>query len=147
MAVGRETVAGEVDVVADALRAVAVVANAVEAAGRVAAQARGVDGSSDAAGSCQGSLDGGSDLVHPDNVDDVVRTPGDGGDTVAASVDVDDDAVLCDGVGAGEEEVDIHRIEVALTLLLVGDGLVTVDDLVGATVDEFAGHAHLADGL
>ncbi len=147
MAVGRETVAGEVDVVADALRAVAVVAYAVEAAGRVAAQASGVDGSGDVAGACQGRLDGGSHLVHADDVNHIVWAPGDGGDTVAAAVDVDDDAVLGDGVGAGEEEVHIHRIEVALTLLLVGDGLVTVDDLVGAAIDEFACHAHLADGL
>ena len=63
MAVGRETVAGEVDVVADALRAVAVVAHAVETAGRVATQARGVDGSSDVAGTSQGGFDGWRHLV------------------------------------------------------------------------------------
>ena len=54
MAVGREAVAGEVDVVADALRTVAVVAHTVETAGRVAAQARGVDGCSDVAGAGKG---------------------------------------------------------------------------------------------
>lgn len=147
MAVGREAVAGEVDIVADALRAVAVVAHAVEAAGRVATQAGRVDGSGNVAGAGQGSFDGGSDLVHADDVDHVVRAPGDGGDAVAAPVDVDDDAVVGDGIGAGEEEVHVHRVEVALTLLLVGDSLVAVDDLVGAAVDEFAGQAHLADGL
>ena len=147
MAMGWETVAGEVDVVADALRTVAVMAHAVEAAGRVATQAGRVDGSGDVSGAGQGCIDGGGDLVHADDVDHVVRAPGDGGDAVAAAVDVDDDAVVGDGVGAGEEEVHIHRVEVALTLLLVGDGLVTVDDLVGAAVDEFLGQAHLADGL
>ena len=50
MTVGRETVAGEVDVVADALRRVAVVAHAVDLARRVTAQSRGVDGGSDVAG-------------------------------------------------------------------------------------------------
>ena len=50
VAVGRKTVAGEVDVVADALRTVAVVAHAVEFAGGVAAQAGRVDGRSGVAG-------------------------------------------------------------------------------------------------
>ena len=105
---GWETVAGEVDVVADALRRVAVVARAVDLAGRVAAQAGGVDGGSDVAGTLQGGLHAGSHLVHPDDVDHVVRAPGDGCHTVAAAIDVDDDAILCDGVGAGEEVVHVR---------------------------------------
>ena len=147
MAVGWETVAGEVDVVADALRAVAVVAHTVEAAGRVATQTGGVDRSGDVAGAGKCGLDGGSDLVHPDDVDHVVWAPGNGGDAVATAVDVDDDAVLGDSVGAGEEVVHIHRIEVALALLLVGYGLVTVNDFVIAAVDELVGQSHFADGL
>ncbi len=147
VAVGREAVAGEVDVVADALRAVAVVAHAVKTAGRVAAQASGVNWGSNIAGTCQSGFDGGSNLVHPDDVNHVVRAPGDGGDAVAASVDVDDHAVLGDGVGAGEEEVHVHRVKVALPLFLGCDSLVSVDDLVVAAVDELAGQTHLADGL
>ena len=147
MAVGRETVAGEVDVVADALRGVAVVANAVEAARRVAAQACGVDGRSSVACAGKGRLDGRSHLVHADDMDDVVRAPGDSGDAVAASVDVDNHTVLGNGVGAGQEVVHIHRVKVALALLLVGDGLVAINDLVVATIDEFACQSHLADGL
>ena len=147
VAVGREAVAGEVDVVADALRAVAVVAHAVKPAGGVATQACRVDGRGDVAGARQGGLDGGSDLVQPDDVNHVVRSPSDGCDAVAAAVDVDDDAVLGDGVGAGEEVVHVHRVEVALTLPLVGDGLVAVDDLVIATVNQALGQTHLADGL
>ena len=77
----------------------------------------------------------------------VVRAPGDGSDAVAAAVDVDDDAVLGDGIGTGEEVVHVHGVEIALALLLVGDGLVTVDDLVVAAVNELLGQAHLADGL
>jgi len=50
VAVSREAVAGEMDVVADALRRVAVVAHAVDLAGRVAAQAGGVDGGCHVAG-------------------------------------------------------------------------------------------------
>ena len=144
---GGETVAGEVDVVADALRRVAVVAHAVEAAGRIAAQTCGVDGCGNVAGAGECGLYGRRHLVHTDDVDDIVRSPGDGGDTVAATVDVDDDAVLGDGVGAGEEIVHVHRVEVALAFLLVGDGLITVDDLVVAALDELLGQAHFADGL
>ena len=147
VAVCREAVAGEVDVVADALRAVAVVAHAVEFAGGVATQAGRVDGRGDVAGSGQGSLDSGGYLVQPNHVNHVVRAPGDGSDAVAAAVDVDDDAVLGDGIGTGEEVVHVHGVEVALALLLVGDGLVTVDDLVVAAVDELPGQSHLADGL
>ena len=54
MAVGRETVAGEVDVVADALRRVAVVAHAVQFARRVTAQTGSVDGSGHVAGALKG---------------------------------------------------------------------------------------------
>ena len=147
MAVSRETVAGEVDVVADALGRVAVVAHAVDLARRVAAQSGRVDGRCRVAGTLQGRLDTGSHFVHPDDVDDVVRTPGDSGDAVAAAVDIDDDAVVGDGIGAGEEIVGIHRIEVALARLLGRRGLVTIDDLVVTAVDEGTGEAHLADGL
>ena len=147
MAVGREAVAGEVDVVADALRAVAVVAHAVKTAGGVAAQACRIDGGGDVAGAGQGGLDGGSHLVQPDDVNHVVRSPGDGCDAVAAAVDVDDDAVLGDGIGTGEEVVHVHCVKVALAFLLVGHSLVTVDNFVVAAVYEFAGQSHLADGL
>ena len=147
VAVGREAVAREVDIVADALRAVAVVAYAVEATRRVAAQACRVDGGGDVTGASECGLNGGGNLVHPDDVDHVVRTPGDGGDAVAATVDVDDDTILGDGVGAGEEVVHVHRVKVALAFLLVGNSLVTVNDFVVAAVDEFASQSHLADGL
>ena len=147
VAMGRETVAGEVDVVADALRAVAVVAHAVEAAGRITAQTRRVDGSSDITGTSQGSLDGGCYLVQSDDVNHVMRSPSDSGNTVATSVNIDDDAILSDGIGAGEEVVHVHRIEVAFALFLIGDGLVTVNDLIGATLDEFTGQPHLTDSL
>ena len=50
VAVSWEAIAGEVDVVADALRAVAVVAHAVQPARRVATQAGSVDGCSRVAG-------------------------------------------------------------------------------------------------
>ena len=60
---GREAVAGEVHIVADALRRVAVVAHAIDLAGRVAAQAGRVDGCGGVARSCQGGLDGGGYLV------------------------------------------------------------------------------------
>ena len=147
MAVSRETVAGEVDVVADALGAIAVVAHAVEAARGVAAQAGGIDGGSNVAGPSQSGLNRWGHLVHPDDMYHVVRSPGDGGDTVATAVDVDDDAILSDGIGTGEEEVHVHRVEIALALFLVGDGFVTVDDLVMAAADEFGRQPHLADGL
>jgi len=147
VAVGRETVAGEVDVVADALRRVAVVAHAVDLAWRVAAQAGGVDGGSDVAGTLQGGLNAGSHLVHPDDVDHVVRPPGDSSDAVATAVDVDDHAVLGDGVGTGEEVIHIHGVEIALARLLGRRGFVPVDDLVVAAVDEFFGEPHFSDGL
>ena len=147
VAVGREAVAREVDVVADALRRVAVVTHAVEAARSVAAQTRRVDGSSGVAGTGQGGLEGRRHLVHPDEVDDVVRSPGDGCDTIAAAVDVDDDAVLGDGIGTGQEVVHVHRAEVTLTRLLGRFGLVAVDDLVLAATDEVVGQTHLTDGL
>ena len=142
-----EAVAREVDVVADALRGVAVVAHAIEAAGGVTSQAGGVDGGSDVAGSSKCCFDSGSNLVQSDDMYHVVRAPSDGGDAVAASVDVDDNAILGDGVSAGEEVVHIHSIEIALALLLGGNRLIAVDDLIGATIDEFARQPHLADGL
>ena len=100
MAVGRKAVAGEVNVVADALRTIAVVAHAVETAGGVAAQTGGIDGCGDVAGAGKRCLDGGSDFVHANDVDDIVRSPGDGGHAVSTTVDVDDDAVLGNGIGA-----------------------------------------------
>ena len=147
MAVGRETVAGEMDVVADALWAIAVVAHTVQFAGGVAAQTGRVDGRCNVAGTGKGGLEGGSHFVKPNDMNHVVRPPGDSGDAVAATVDVDDDTILSDGVGAGEEIVNIHRVEVALALFLVGYGLVAVNDLVIAAVDEFLGKSHLSDGL
>ena len=147
MSVGGETVAGEVDVVADALRRVAVVAHTVDLAWRVAAQAGRVDGRCRVAGAVKCRFHTGGHLVHADDVDHVVRPPGDGGHAVAAAVDVDDDAVLGDGVGAGEEVVGVHRVEVALARLLGCLGLVAVDDVVVAAVDQVLGQTHLADGL
>ena len=52
--VGRETVAGEVDVVADALGRVAVVAHTVNLTRRGAAQTGSVDGSGHVAGALEG---------------------------------------------------------------------------------------------
>ena len=63
VAVGREAVAGEVDVVTDALQAIAVVAHAVKTARRVTPQASGIDGRGCVAGAGKCGLDGGGDLV------------------------------------------------------------------------------------
>ena len=147
MAVGRETVAGEVDVVADALRAIAVVAHAIEAAGRVASQTGRVDGGSDVAGTGKGSLDRGGDLVHPDDVNNIVRAPSDGGNAVATSVNIDDHTILGNGVGAGKEVVHVHRIKIALAFLFGRFGFVSVNDFILAAIDEFTRQSHLTDGL
>ena len=147
VAVSWEAIAGEVDVVADALRAVAVVAHAVQPARRVAAQAGGVDGRGDVASAGKSGFDGGSYLVHADHVDHVVRPPSDGGNAVTTSVDIDDDAILGDGISAGKKVVHIHRIKVALAFLFGRFGFIAVNNLILTTLDEFTGQPHLTDGL
>ena len=147
MAVGWETVAREVDVVANALRAVAVVAYAVETAGCVAAQACRVDGRCRVAGTGKSRLDGRCHLVHPNDVDYIVWSPSDSSNTVSSSVNIDDDAVLGDGIGAGEEIIHVHRIEIALACLFGCLCQVTVDNLVVAAVDDVLCEPHLAYGL
>ena len=147
VAMGRETVAGEVDVVADALRGVAVVAHAINLAGCVTAQAGRVDGCSDIAGARQCGLDRGGNLVEADDMNHIVRSPRDGGDTVATSVNVDDDTVLSNRIGAGQEVVHIHGIKVALALLLSRFGLVSINHLIVSVVNELLSQTHLTDGL
>ena len=147
VAMGREAVAGEVDVVANALRGIAIVAHAVDAAWRVAAQPCRVDGSGRVAGSGKGGFDGWSHLVHSDDMNHVMRAPGDGGNAITATINVDDDAILGDGVGTGQEIVGIHCAEIALASLFGRNGLVSVDDFVVATFYKLMGQTHFTDCL
>ena len=69
-------VAEEVDVVADALRGVAIVADTVGLTGRLDVEAGGIDGRRGAAGSGEGGLYGLGHLVQADDEDDSFRAPG-----------------------------------------------------------------------
>ena len=139
-------VAEEVDVVADALGGVAVVADTVGLTGCVDVETGGVDGRSGAAGTGEGCLYGLGDLVDADDEDDLLRAPGDGGDTVAVAVDVDDDAVFGDGIGAGEIDIGGEGTDVHLHLRLIAFDEVTVEHVVTAFGTESIGDADVADG-
>ena len=84
-------VAQEVYVRADAVGTVAVVAYAVGLTGCVQVEALCVDGCGGAACTGYGSLNGGCHLVHSDDMYHLLRSPGDGGDAVAVTIDVADD--------------------------------------------------------
>ena len=139
-------VAEEVDVVADALGGVAVVADTVGLTGCVDVETGGVDGRSGAAGTGEGCLYGLGDLVDADNEDDLFRAPGDGCDTVAVAVDVDDDAVFGDGIGAGEIDIGGEGTDVHLHLRLIAFDEVTIEHVVTAFGTESIGDADVADG-
>lgn len=139
-------VAEEVDVVADALGGAAVVADTVGLTGCVDVETGGVDGRSGAAGTGEGCLYGLGDLVYADNEDDLFRAPGDGCDTVAVAVDVDDDAVFRDGIGTGEIDIGGEGTDVHLHLRFVAFDEVTVEHVVTAFGTESIGDADVADG-
>ena len=139
-------VAEEVDVVAYALGGVAVVADTVGLTGCVDVETGGVDGRSGAAGTGEGCLYGLGDLVDADDEDDLLRAPGDGCDTVAVAVDVDDDAVFRDGIGTGEIDIGGEGTDVHLHLRFVAFDEVTVEHVVTAFGTESIGDADVADG-
>ena len=86
-------------------RGQAVAAFACDGARRVLAEADAVRRAGVALDPCIGCVHVCCDLVGADDVDDLVRSPDDRGDSVAGAVDVDDLAFKGDGVGAGQHEV------------------------------------------
>ena len=108
------------DIVADALGGVAVVAHAILLAGCVNVEAGSIDGRGRRAGTLQGSLHVLRHLVHADDEDDVLWSPCDGCHAVAVAVDVDDDAILRYGIGGRQVVVGMEGAEVHLLLLFGG---------------------------
>ena len=138
-------VAEEVDVIADALGRVAIVADSVGLTGCLDIEAGSIDGRRGAAGTGEGCLYGLGDLVDADDEDDLLRAPGDGGDTVAVAVDIHDDTVFGDGVGAGKVDISGESTNVHLYLRLVAFDEVTVEHVVTAFLTEGIGDADVAD--
>ena len=97
----------KVDVTADALRRVAVVASAVDSARGVDVEPLGIDGRCRAAGSGQCSLYRLGHLVESDDEDDFFRSPRDSGYPIAVAIDVHDDTIFRYGVGT--RQIDICR--------------------------------------
>ena len=139
-------VAEEVDVVADALGGVAVVADTVGLTGCIDVKTGRIDGRSSASSTGEGCLYGLGDLVDADDEDDLLRAPDDGGDTVAVAVDVDDDAVFGDGIGAGEIDIGGEGTDVHLYFRFVAFDKVAVEHVVTAFGTEGVGNADVADG-
>ena len=87
-------VSQEVDVAANALRGIAVMAYAVGAAWRVDVKTLGIDGGCCTTRPGKGGLYCLGHLVDADHEDHLLGSPGDGCHSVAVAVDIHDDAIL-----------------------------------------------------
>ena len=88
------TVAQEVNVATDALRHIAVVASAINPAGRADVKTLGINWGCRAASPGQCCLYRLGHLVETDDEDDLLRPPGDSSHTIAIAVDIHDDTVF-----------------------------------------------------
>ena len=139
-------VAEEMDVAADALGGVAVVAYAIHLARGLDVEAGGIDGRGGATGTGQGGLYRLGHLVEANDEDDLLGSPRDGGYTIAVAVDVDDDAILGNGVGTGEIDIGGEGAHIHLYFLIGILHEVAIEHLKGASVAKGLGDAHVANG-
>ena len=139
-------VAQVVNVVADGLGGVAVVAHAVLLTGGIDVEPCSIDGRGSTTGAGQGCLDGLCHLVQSDDEDDLLGTPGDGCHTVAVAVDVDDDAILGDGIGTGEIDINGEGPEIHGLLLFWRLHEIAVQHLKRSPTLQRSRNAEVADG-
>ena len=114
-------VAQEMNMVAYTLRRIAIVAHAVGLARCADVKTCRVYRSCRRAGTGQSRVDGLCYLIKSDDKDDMARAESNGCHTVAVTVDIDNHAVLCDGVGTRKIIVGTERLQIYL------DSLGTVD--------------------
>ena len=138
-------VAQEMDVAADALRGVAIMADAIDQAWRFDIEPLCVDRRCDATCSGKCRLNGLCHFVEPDDEDDFLRSPGDGSYTVAIAVYIHDDTVFGYGIGTGEIYVSSEGAEVRLLFFLWRLDRVAVDDIECASVFQQLRDAEIAD--
>ncbi len=139
-------IAEEVNVVTDGVGRVAVVADAIYLTGSMDVEAGRVDGGGGTADTGQSRLGGLRHFVQADDEYDLLGTPGDGSDAVAVAVDVDDDAVLGDGVGAGEIDVGREGTQIHRLFLFGRLDKVAVQHFEGAALFQVVGDADVTDG-
>ena len=126
-------VAEEVDIAADALGGIAVVALSVYLAGCLDVKSLGVDGGCYVPCSFEGGFYGGSNLVDTNDEDDLLWSPCDGCHPVAIAVDVYDDTILGDSIGTRQKDISAEGLQVYLLLLLWCGDAVSVEDIEGAS--------------
>ena len=95
----------EMDIVTDRLRRVAVMTHTVGLARRLDIEARRVGRRRHAARPSQSSLHTLSHLIYTDDKDHLLRSPGDGSHPVSVAINVHNDAILRDSIGAGQIDV------------------------------------------
>lgn len=126
-AAGMVAEARDEEVAADGVLGLAVGARARLAARRVEVKALRVDGRGHVARTLDGAVQVAADLVHPHDEEHVARALRDGAHAVGVAVDVDDHAVVRDGVRARHEHVRVVGREHGRALVL---HLVAVDEVV-----------------
>ena len=136
----------EVNVVADGFGRVAVVAYAVSLAGGLDVESGSIDGRCGTSCPRQSCLDGLSHFVQAYNEDDLLGPPGNGGYAITVSVDVYDDTILGDSIGAGQVDVGGKCLEIHGLLLLRRLYQVAVKHFQCSAASEVVGDAHIADG-
>ena len=141
-AVGR--IPKEMYVVADGLRRVAVVADAVNLTRGLDIESGGIGGRSGAACSCQSILNRLRNLVEADDKNHLLGTPGDGSHTVAVAVNVHNDAILRNGIGAGQVDISRKRLQVHILLLLGSLDQVAVQNIQRTAFFKKIGDAKVA---
>ena len=138
-------VSEEVDIAADALGGVAVVALAVHLAWGLDVKSLGIDGGCYVSGSFEGCLKGGSNLIASYDEDDLLRAPGDGCHSVAIAVDIYYDTIFGDGIGTCQIYVSREGLQVHLLLFFWCGNAVSVEDVEGATRLQEVGQSHIAN--
>ena len=131
---GMAAEAGDQELAADGIRALAVHALAGFRTGRGQAEPLGIGRGGDVPGTLHGTVQITADLVHPHDEQDFLRALADGGDAVGVSVNVHEDTVVCHGVHTGKEDIRViggqhggplifHSIPINEMIIAVFDGL------------------------
>lgn len=125
-----ERLALDRDETANTAGRLAIVADTVRLARGLQAEARGVDRSRRGSSALDRGIDVLTHLVQPDHIDDMARAPRAGSHAIARAIDIDDHTVLTDGVGAGQIEIAIHRVERYPAFLLGRSGRIAIGKIV-----------------
>ena len=129
MSTWRAVVAQQVDIAADAVGRVTVMADTICTTGCLDVKTLGVDGRCRSTGSGNGSLLCLGNLVQADDEDDPLGSPRNGSHTIAVAVNIDNDAVLGNRVGTGQIDIGAKGAEIHLLLLFRSIDSVAVEDV------------------